>query len=254
MARTFYPFTWLLFLLASAGFAQPAKPKLGSQPRVCVVAPLGAPAGATTRLTIRGLKLDAVTEVRFPETKATVKIIKAGAAPVPNQQPADKVGNTQVEVDVTLPADMPEGVVPFEVFTPGGTMAPHRLLVTRPGAVVKENEPNGGFRQAQPLTIPGAVDGVIAQNQDVDVYRFQGKAGQKLVIEVLAARYGSALDSFLTLYDERGATLASNDDVVGTDSRLQVTLPRDGTYYIGVIDANDQGGPAHVYRLVVRPQ
>jgi hypothetical protein len=218
-----------------------------------VAVPLGATAGTTTRLTLRGLKFDAATEVRFPETKATVKILKKGATPVPNQQPPDKVGNTQIEMDVTLPADAPEGSVPFVVVTPGGTTAPHRLLVSRPGAVVEEKEPNGGFRQAQPLTVPGAVDGLIAQNQDVDVYRIQGKARQKLVIEVLAARYGSALDSFLTLYDDRGQTLASNDDAVGTDSRLEVTLPRDGVYYVGVIDAHDQGGPAHVYRLVVRP-
>ena len=36
------------------------------------------------------------------------------------------------------------------------------------------------------------------------------------------------------------------------DSRLEVTLPRDGPYYVSVIDAHDQGGPAHVYRLIVR--
>jgi hypothetical protein len=29
-------------------------------------------------------------------------------------------------------------------------------------------------------------------------------------------------------------------------------LPKSGAYYVGVIDANDQGGPAYVYRLSVR--
>lgn len=249
---TRYTCFFTLLSLALLAGAQGQKPKPGTQPRIIVVAPLGVPSGATTRLTIRGLKLDTATEVRFPETKATAKILKKGAAAVPNQQALDTVGNTQIEVDVTLPADVPEGSVPFVVVTPGGTTVAHRLLVSRPGAVVKEKEPNGGFLQAQPLTLPGAVDGVIAQNQDVDVYRFQGKAGQKLVIEVLAARHGSALDSFLTLYDDRGATLASDDDTVGNDSRLEVTLPRDGSYYASVIDAHDQGGPAHVYRLVIR--
>ena len=55
------------------------------------------------------------------------------------------------------------------------------------------------------------------------------RAGQRLVCEVLAARHGSALDSLLTLYDADGRQVATNDDTAGsTDSRLEVTLPRDG--------------------------
>ncbi len=87
---------------------------------------------------------------------------------------------------------------------------------------------------------------------DVDVYRFTGQAGQHLVLEVHAARYGSALDSRLTLYDGAGPEIASNDDADATpDSRLLVTLPETGSYLVSVMDAHDQGGPAHVYRLVV---
>jgi len=71
---------------------------------------------------------------------------------------------------------------------------------------------------------------------------------------VLAARYGSALDSILTLYDADGHTVASNDDLDGTttDSRLEVTLAKAGVYYVSLIDAHDTGGPAHVYRLSIR--
>jgi hypothetical protein len=32
----------------------------------------------------------------------------------------------------------------------------------------------------------------------------------------------------------------------------KVTLPKTGTYYLSLLDAHDQGGPEHVYRLVVR--
>jgi hypothetical protein len=119
--------------------------------------------------------------------------------------------------------------------------------------VIAEKEPNNGFREAQPLTPGQQVQGAISQKQDVDVYRFEGRAGQHVVAEVLAARYGSALDSFLTLYDGEGRVLASNDDSDGSpDSRLELRLPRDGTYYLSVLDANDEGGPAHVYRLSLR--
>src|SRR5262245_56447468 len=34
-------------------------------------------------------------------------------------------------------------------------------------------------------------------------------------------------------------------------SALRLTLPRDGVYFLSVLDAHDQGSPAHVYRLSV---
>ena len=103
--------------------------------------------------------------------------------------------------------------------------------------------------------LPQEVQGGIEQGKDVDLFRFEGKEGQRITMEVFAARYGSALDSLLTLYDGEGRILASCDDISGSsDSRLDAILPKAGTYFVGVIDANDQNGPAHVYRLSVRYQ
>ncbi|HZY86405.1 MAG TPA: PPC domain-containing protein [Gemmataceae bacterium] len=242
----------LLALLPLPLFGQPKMPATAGGPKIVVAIPLGVKPGATTRLTLRGLKLDAATEVRCQEPKASAKLLKKGGASVPNQQDVNRVGNTEAQVEVTLPPDYPARTVTVTVLTPAGESLPHALLVDR-GPVVAEKEPNNGFREAQPLAAGQEVQGAISQNQDVDVYRFEGKAGQHVVAEVLAARYGSALDSFLTLYDGEGRILASNDDSGGgPDSRVELRLPRDGAYFLSVIDANDQGGPAHVYRLSLR--
>jgi hypothetical protein len=116
-----------------------------------------------------------------------------------------------------------------------------------------EKEPNDGFKQAQPVKLGQTVEGGIDRGQDVDVFRFEAKAGDKVVVEVIAARLGSALDSFLTVCDGDGQILGTCDDVEGsTDSRLELTLKKAGIYYACVSDANDQGGPAHRYRLVVQ--
>jgi hypothetical protein len=118
---------------------------------------------------------------------------------------------------------------------------------------VAEKEPNNGFKEAQPISLGAVVEGAIAGSMDVDVYRFEGKAGQQVVVEVQAARLGSALDSFLTLYNDRAQVLDSCDDIPGsTDSRIEVKLPTDGVYYAAVSDAHDTGGPLHVYRLTVK--
>jgi hypothetical protein len=96
---------------------------------------------------------------------------------------------------------------------------------------------------------------VIQVPSDVDVYQFRGRVGQKVRIEVLAARAGSLLDSTITLYDSRGHVLFSNDDSeLGSDSLLVETLPSDGTYYLSLTDANESGSVVHGYELTVKAE
>jgi len=243
-----------LLLLPALALAQgKKKPPAKDGPKVIVAVPLGVPAGKTTKVTLRGLKLDKAKEVRLAGgVKGTVKLLKKGAAAVPAMQEANKVGNTQVEVEITLPADAKGEKVEVVVETPGGTSKNHALLLDAT-AVVAEKEPNDALKQAQKLPIGQTVEGKIDKPQDVDVYQFDAKAGQKVVIEVHAARLGSPVDSFLMLYGPGGEVLELNDDAEKTtDSRIEATLKKAGTYRVSVMDAHDQGGPAHVYRLTVR--
>ena len=87
---------------------------------------------------------------------------------------------------------------------------------------------------------------------DVDVYRFTGRAGDKVRVEVRAARLGSPLDAMIVVYDANRQVVDSCDDADGhADPVLTVTLPRDGAYFVSVIDVNNAGGPQFAYRLVV---
>jgi hypothetical protein len=243
----------LLFLLVCGSApADDKKPDAKKGPEVLVAIPLGIQPGTTARITLRGLRLDGATEIRFPESKSTAKILSKGKADVPDKNP-DKVGDTQVVAQVTVPTDVTTSTVSLVVKTPDGESQPHALLLATDAPLIGGKEPNNGFRQAQPISVPQAIDGIIQQPRDVDVFRLEGVAGQRLVCEVLAARYGSPLDSILTLYDAQGRELASNDDHGdSSDSFLEYTLPATGHYYLSLLDAHDAGGPAHGYRLLVR--
>jgi hypothetical protein len=220
-------------------------------PRIVVVVPLGAAPGKTTKLIIRGSSLDKATEVKVTGGKA--KIVSKGPAPVPDKNP-EKVGDTQVVAEVTLDEKLEGGSATLIVVTPDGETKPHQLLVELTLPVVPEKEPNEGFKQSQAITLPVVIEGAIDRPRDVDVYRFAGKKGQKLSAEVLAHRHGSALDAMLTLYNATGQQVAFNDDLAPDtrDARLEVVLPADGDYFLVLIDAHDTGGPAHVYRLMVK--
>jgi hypothetical protein len=223
------------------------------KPKIVLALPLGVPAGTPSKTVLRGLKLDTATEIHCSEPKAAVKLLTKGKAALPDKAEPAKLGDTQVEIELNVPTELGGKTVTLTAVTPAGDTEPFEILVDVPGSVVQEKEPNNSFRQAQPIQVPQVIEGAISQNQDVDVFRFEGKAAQVIVLDVLAARRGSALDSMLLFHDADGKLLGSNDDHDGSlDSYLEIKLPRDGAYFVTVMDAHDTGGPLHVYRLAAK--
>jgi hypothetical protein len=130
-----------------------------------------------------------------------------------------------------------------------------------------EDESNNTPEQAQLIELPKIINGRIAESGDVDMFRFEGRAGDKIVAEVYGRRLNSPLDSLLRLTDSSGNVLEWNDDhelkdnylfkdMMGlithhADSYLLAELPKDGTYYVQLTDAQHHGGGAYGYRLRV---
>ena len=129
----------------------------------------------------------------------------------------------------------------------------------------RESEPNDTASDAQRVEMPIIVNGRIARPGDVDVFRIEGSAGDRIVAEVSARRLNSPMDSLLRLIDASGNVLKWNDDHVlkekhlhldrlglathHADSYLMAELPKKGTYYVQLSDAQNHGSDAHAYRL-----
>ena len=121
-----------------------------------------------------------------------------------------------------------------------------------------EKEPNNNPDTVQPVTVPVIINGRVDPPGDVDVFRFEGRAGDEIVAEVQARRLGSPLDSVLTLTDATGRLIAANDDhedkavwfeTHHADSYLRAVLPATGTYFLRLSDTEEHGGPDYGYRL-----
>ncbi len=222
-------------------------------PVVKIANPLGVLPGTTVKVLLRGFKLDDAKEVKCSDGKSTAKVLGARNADNLNMQDAKRVGDRQVEIELTLPADAPAGELGLVVVTPKGESQPYTLLVGGEFPVIEEKEANDGFRQAQAIQVPQIINGSIHGDRNVDCFAIDGQAGQKIACEIFSDRKGGNLDAFLSLYNERGQLLASHDDLPGTrDAKLEVTLPAAGKYFLVLQDAQDLGGAAHAYRLVVR--
>ena len=252
--------TSLLLLFAMAclqTLGQDKKPD--EAPRLLLSSPLGVTAGVASKVVLRGLRLDQVSEVRVGEPPVSVKILSKGKVGVPQKQDLNRVGDSQIEVEIELPKEAKSGEIAVTVVAPSGTSIVHQLFVDAM-PLVAEKEPNDGFRQAQEIKVGDVVEGTLHQSQNVDVFRFEGTAGDKIVCEVIAARRGSGLDAALTLFDSRQQLIGSSDDQPERDglsgwstrdSRFEFVVSTTGMIYVVLQDAHDLGGPAHPYRLRV---
>jgi len=240
----------LPLLLASVAAAQKKEPeKKKDPPKILYTVPLAVEPGAKQKLALRGKFLDAVKDVKvIGADGATVKVLGGKKTPAGNNQPGERLGDTELEIELELPKGVKPGVALV-----AGDSAPHVLMLPDAAPAVKEKEPNDGFDAAQAIPFPAAVDATIKGERDADAFKFEGKKGAKVRIEVQAAKFGAPTDAFLSLYDLDRKLLAAVDDVKGSpDPAIDWTLPRDGTYFITVIDAHDLGGPQFGYRLIVK--
>ncbi|UCG48363.1 MAG: hypothetical protein JSU94_01040, partial [Phycisphaerales bacterium] len=129
----------------------------------------------------------------------------------------------------------------------------------------EESESNDSTKDAQRIDLPKIINGRINRPGDTDVFRLKGRAGDEVVVEVYSRRLNSPLDSLLRLTDASGNVLQWNDDHVIKDSHLHkdmtglithhadsyllARLPKNGTYYVHLADAQHHGGQAYSYRL-----
>lgn len=243
-----------LALLVLAALQDDKKPPPDPKPRISMALPLAISPGAVAKVTLRGLNLDQAGEVKFAEPieGATIAIKSKGKAELPKETDPAVYGDTKAELEIKLPAEFAADKVGLVAVNPKGE-AVYDLRVLSKDKLVPEKEPNGGFATAQAVEAGQTIQGAIGQALDVDVFKIAGKKGETWILEVEAQKRGSVLDPLLTVHDAAGHIVATADDSEASrDPSLKVTLPKDGTYLITLIDAHNAGGATHPYLLNLR--
>ena len=107
-----------------------------------------------------------------------------------------------------------------------------------------------------PQTLPGVpvgVSGRLDQPGQEDVYRVNVQAGSKLRFEVFADRLGAPIDALLEIRNEKGGSLAKNDDIAGTtDAQVDYTVAKGvKSIDVAIKDQVLRGDQRSIYRLLI---
>lgn len=150
----------------------------GPLPYITSVFPLGVRAGQLSEVSVQGVNIGGVHQVKVDPPKST-----AGWTTIPLEINAGTVSLNSVKLAIS---NEPE---------------------------VLEQEPNSTPEQAQAVSIPSAIDGHIAGGAqaggkpDEDYFRFHAKKGERVNIEVAASRLGSPLDSVIEVLNAQGNSI-----------------------------------------------
>jgi WD40 repeat protein len=211
------------------GIAQllPAKPL---PPKPLKLSPAVGVRGAVTKVNLAGMNLDYLKRVTTNSDKVAVKID-------PGRQASDQVGlEISVEPNATI------GPVQLTFEGDAGKSSPLPFIVDR-FASVSETGIADSARVAQAVKLPVSIAGKIDRAGDVDFYRFDAKAGEQIGVQALASELGSKLDPTLVLTDGAGRVLAEGNTSLG------FTIPRAGSYAVGIRDKEFRGAGDMTYRL-----
>ncbi len=212
------------------GCAAPIDPNLPSpSPEVRSAFPAGVQRGTSAEVELSGMNLHDVKSVEFSGRGVNAEIVAAFAS--------------KVRLKITAAADAEVGRRDYRLTTARGVFVGLFDIGALPEIIEKED--NDNWRKPQAIQLPVLVNGNIG-TEDWDHFRFHADAGQKLIFDVSATRFGSRLDADAAILDEHGEELAWVDDSTITgDPHLEFTFPKAGEYVVRVGSLNGGGN----YRL-----
>jgi hypothetical protein len=221
----------LVLLAAMAAAILPAEPRH----MLDFLLPRGGSRGTIVEVAFHGISLENPREVLFytPGIRASDF--------VPLAKPGDGF-----KAKFEIAADCPLGEHVLRVRTATSLSDAVTFWVSRFPTVMETETKigdNDTFAKAQPVPLNSTVEGQIQPGDDMDrdVYRVDVQQGQRLSVEVEAARLGTLHsggenDLAVRILDARGNEIGSNDDsaLYVQDPVLSIVAPATGQYYVEI--------------------
>lgn len=198
-------------------------------PRLLGVMPPGGAAGTNVDVTLSGTDLEGANAIWFDHPGLRAFHLKG------------------LTFRLAIAPGTPAGRHDLRAVTPLGVTNP-RIFVVGDQPEVREAEPNNLPAQANPIALNATISGQITPT-DIDCFRFEGRKGRRVFLELWAARLDSRLEAQIRVFGPDNREVAQLQNQGGPDLFLDLVLPADGAYTVKLHDVSFVGSPDHVYRL-----
>jgi len=198
-------------------------------PRCLSLTPAVCQRGGEMLIEGRGTNLEDTASILFEEPGFQVEMVKAE--------------KSRFQAKVKVGPEVRTGEHQCRVVTASG-VADVRLFLVTPFPVVQEVEDKAAPDKVQTVTPGTTVHGQV-QNEDVDRYEVELKKGQRLSVEVMAARLQTQQinDTTVTIRKPDGTELTEVDDLAFSqqDPVITAVVPEDGKYVVSIKEATNSG-------------
>ncbi len=151
---------------------------------------------------------------------------------------------------VTISKDADPGLRPWQCWTSQGATKALKFVIGELPEVM-ENEMEG-HPIPQSVILPITANGRIFPREDVDIWSFEAKAGETIICDAAAKRFGSPLLAVLAVHGPEGNKVRTQKIVRGGDPIHWFKAPKTGRYQVHLRDAKFWGLQNHIYRLTLK--
>ncbi len=226
-------------------------------PEIGYVYPAGGRAGTTVDVVLGGY--DWTPDMQFFVHDPRIKLEIVGQlSPVLISEPPYWFGYKargfawplarEFKAKLTIPADVPPGLVKWQVANANGASPLGTFHVSNVPEVIEDAK----RKTAQPLpALPVTVSGQIRRIEEIDRYQFSVPKAGPVTIELLARPFGSMLHGMLQVRDASGVLLLDVADSEGRDIVTTFVAQADAKYELSLHDLDFAGDRSYVYRLTL---
>ena len=158
--------------------------------------------------------------------------------------PKDHAGQVEIKKNATL------GFRLWRCWTSQGTTKLLRFIIGDLPEVMEVEV--DGRPMPQQVTLPLTANGRIFPREDIDIWSFEAKAGETIICDAAAKRFGSPLVAVLSIQDPDGNPVHAKKTVRGGDPIHWFKAAKSGRYRASIHDAKYWGLQNCIYRLTLK--
>ena len=207
-----------------------------------------APAGGRFLLEVRDINYQGGPQYRYRLRVGSFPLI---AAPYPPVVAGERETKVELIAGKTIKVRAAENAARFPVSVRGKAGSGFASLMVSDWDESLEKEPNDAIEQAGP--VERSVCGRFEKENDRDLFRFEAKKDDRLVLAARTRSLGSPCDVLLNVLKADGSKLVEANVTGADEGTITNTFKDAGTYYAELQELTLSGSPDFVYRLTVSP-